>query len=112
MLIGVLYIAFIMITMYLVVRDMKYPKLPKEVTKKIPVSSKYKKVAIIIVLCTYLFYYLIGNLLKTDMPIAFTLNKNGSSISFIGLFLLFVTSVLVGHIFDAVKKKTHKKKNN
>lgn len=102
--IGVIYIAFIMITMYLVVRDRKYPKISKEVNKIIAVSSEDKKLAIIILLCTYFVYYLIGYLFKTDMLNAFTLRKSGFSISFIGIPLLIVTSVLVGKIIDVIRK--------
>lgn len=109
--IGVIYIAFIMITMYLVVRDRKYPKISKEVNKKIAVSSKDKKLAIIILISTYYIYYLIGYLLKTDMLNAFTLRKSGVSISFIGILLLLITSVLVGKIIDVIRKKMDKRKN-
>ncbi len=74
--IGVIYIAFIMVTMYLVVRDRKCPKITKEVNIKGLDSSKDKKLAIIILLCTYFAYYFIGYLLKTDILNAFTFRKN------------------------------------
>lgn len=105
---GVVYIAFIMITMYLVVRDRKYPKS----TKKIPVSSEVKRRAIIILFCTYFVYYLIGYLFKTDILNAITFRKDGASISFIGIALLLITYVLVEKIIDAIRKKIDKRKNH
>lgn len=106
-----IYIIFIMMTIVLLVRDRKYPKATKTGSKSIPVSPKDMKLAIIIVLCTYLAYYFIGYLLKTDALNAFTLHRNGISISFIGIFLLLVTSLLVGYIIDVIRKSADKKKN-
>ncbi len=109
--IGVIYIAFIMVTMYLVVRDRKYSKITREVNGKDPVSSEDKKLAIIILLCTYFVYYFIGYLLKTDILNAFTFRKNGVSISFIGIFLLIITSLLVRKIINIIREKISKRKN-
>lgn len=101
--IGLIYIAFIIITMYLVVRDRKHPKITKEVTKKAMINSKTDKLTIIVGICTYVIYNIIGCLLKTDILIPVTVRKSGGSISFVGIILWVVTTLLIRFIIKIMK---------
>lgn len=78
--------------------------------KKDSKKAKDKKIAIIIVLGTFSFYYVIGYLFNTDIFTAFTNHKNGMSISIIGITLIFSTSLLIAYITNIIKKYVDKKK--
>ena len=67
-------------------------------------NSKDKKLSLIIVLGTYFVYANIGWLFKTDALNAITIYRTGIGISFIGILLLFCTSLLVGYIVERMRK--------
>lgn len=60
---------------------------------------------IVVMLGVYLMYYLVGILFDTEIFNAITLQDNGFSVSFIGVILLVVTSVLVTKFIPNIKKK-------
>lgn len=105
LILGGIYITFIILTMFLIVRDRRNSIKNKDINERIVVNAKDKKLAFIIVLCTMLIYYIIGYIFKTDIFNAITLRKNGVSFSFIGMILLFITSLLIGYIVDIIRKK-------
>jgi Na+/H+ antiporter NhaD/arsenite permease-like protein len=72
---GLIYIAFTMVTMFLLVKDKKNYQKNKDGDESVSINSKYKKVAFLIVLCTMLLYYIIGCIFKTDILNAITLRK-------------------------------------
>jgi uncharacterized membrane protein (DUF485 family) len=79
--------------------------------KDIVANPRDKKVALIIVLSTMLIYYIIGYIFKTDILNAITLRKNGVNFSFIGIVLLFITSIVIGNIIDFIRKSRERKQN-
>ena len=97
--------------MFLVVRDRKNSKKNNDFNKGIPINPRDKKIALIIVLCTMLIYYIIGHIFKTDILNAITLRKNGVTFSFIGIILLFITSIVIGNIVDSIRKNIERKQN-
>lgn len=109
--IGIIYIVFIMITIYLVVRDRKHPNITRDVNEKILVNSKADKLTIIIGICTCVMYSIIGYCLKTDMLIPVTVHKNGGSISFVGIILWVVTTLVIRFIIE-IGKKIYKRKSS
>lgn len=72
--------------------------------------SKDKKIAFIITIGTFCFYYVMDYLFKTDVLSAVTFHKHGITISFIGIFLLFTTSLLIGYVTNTIRKSVKKKK--
>jgi ABC-type Mn2+/Zn2+ transport system permease subunit len=97
--------------MFLVVRDRKKSNKNNNVNKDIVVNPRDKKIALIIVLSTMLIYYIIGYIFKTDILNAITLRKNGVNFSFIGIVLLFITSIVVGNIIDFTRKSRERNQN-
>lgn len=83
----------------------KYPKPLKEGKKNISNSFDDKKRMIIIVLCTYFIYRLISYLFNIDIISAFTTHKNGGNVSFIGISILIVTSLLIEKNIDKRKNQ-------
>jgi hypothetical protein len=67
-------------------------------------NFKDKILAILIVLGTYFVYYFIGYLFNTDVLNAVTFRKNGMTISFIGIFILFATPFFVIYIIQVIRK--------
>ena len=108
LLLGLIYIAFIIITMFLLVKDKKYYKKNKDDNENVSINSKDKKIAFLIVIGTMLFYYIIGYIFKTDILNAITLRKNGVTFSFLGVFLLFITSILTSFLVEPIKKNRNK----
>lgn len=98
MILILIYIIFIMVTMFLIVKDKKGSKKNEKMNKG------NKKTALLIVLCTMLAYYLIGYILNTDVLNVFTLKENGISFSFIGMILLFITYIALRCVIDIIKK--------
>jgi|GEM_PF-2725103 len=92
---GVIYLVFILLTMFLIVRDKKNSK---KIGKSIEPNKSDKKVALLIILCTMLMYYIIGYIFNTDILNFITFRKNGVSFSFIGMGLLLITSLFIGYI--------------
>lgn len=109
LIIGLVYILFILVTMFLLVRDKRYLKKNKADNEKILITFKDKKIAILIILCTMLIYYIIGCIFKTDIFNVITVRKNGASVSFIGIILVLITSMMIGFMIDAIRKKREKK---
>lgn len=62
---------------------------------------------IIFIMLTMLLYYIIGYIVKTDILNAITLRKSG--VSFIGVILLFVTSMMITYIVEFIKKDRENK---
>lgn len=108
---GYIYIIFIIGTMFLILKDSKNSKGNRAVNKEITTNKKYKKIARIIVLCTMLIYYIIGRILKNDIFNAITVTDNGCSISFIGIILVFITSIAILFIYDFIRKRREEKEN-
>jgi len=86
--IEVINILCIILTTIVSLNFRKYPKTLKKGRKNISNNFNDKKRMIIIVLCTYFMYRLISYLFNIDFISAFTSNKNSSSVSFIGIFIL------------------------
>lgn len=99
---GVIYLLFIILTMFLIVRDKKNPRKIGESTQA---NKAEKKVALLIILCTMLMYYIIGYIFNTDILNFITFRKNGVSFSFIGMGLLVITSLFIGYIINYIEKK-------
>jgi hypothetical protein len=74
-------------------------------------NSKDMILAFLTLIGTYFVYYYIGYLLNTDVLNAVTYRKDGMTISFIGFFLLFITSVFVFYIIEVIRKYIDKRKN-
>lgn len=105
LILGLIYITFIILTMFLIVRDRRNSIKNKDANKRIAVNPRDKKIALLIVLCTMLIYYIIGYIFKADIFNVITLRKNGVSFSFIGMILLFITSLSIGYIVDIIRRK-------
>lgn len=75
----------------------------RDIIKYIVNNPKDTRISISIVLCTIFAYYVLGYILKTDILNAVTIRKNGVSFSFIGIFLLIITSSIIGYIFNIIK---------
>jgi len=101
----VLTILYIIMTTVLLLNFRKYPKTLKEGRKNISNNFNDKKRMIIIVLCTYFVYRLISYLFNIDIISAFTSHKNISNISFIGIFILIATSLLIEKDIDKRKNQ-------
>lgn len=108
---GYIYIIFIIGTMFLILKDSKNSKGNRAVNKEITTNKKYKKIARIIVPCTMLIYYIIGRIFKNDIFNAITVTDNGCSISFIGIILVFITSIAILFIYDFIRKRREEKEN-
>jgi len=111
LILGLIYIVFIMLTVSLIVRDKRNSKKNKEVNEIIAVNPRDKKIALLIVLCTMLIYYFIGYIFNTDIVNAIALRKNGVSFSFIGMILLLITSLFIGYIIDIIRKHSERNQN-
>jgi hypothetical protein len=109
MVLGLIYIIFIITTIFLLVKDKRkrYFKNNNDINESISANSKNKKVSILIVLCTMLMYYIMGFIFKIDILNVITWRRNSFSISFIGLILLIITSLLIEFIIDVIKKSRH-----
>lgn len=73
--------------------------------------TKDKKLSLIIVLGVFVAYYVIGYIFKTDILNAITFRRHGFSISFVGIFLLLTTTILIAYIVEAARKYIEKRKN-
>lgn len=104
LILSMLYIVFILLTLFLLVRDNKNSR--KNITAS--GNSVDKKIALIILLTTMLVYYVLGWLFNADFINAITFRKNGVTFSLLGALLLIVTSLGVGYIVDAISKKSKK----
>lgn len=104
MVLAYIYIIFIIGTMFLVVKDRKNSNKNHNINKRVVANSRDKKIALIIVSFTMLIYKIIGYIFKTDIFNFITYRKNGFSVSFIGLVLLFFTSIVIGNIIDILGK--------
>jgi hypothetical protein len=69
------------------------------------VSILYRIRIYVVMLAVYFMYYFIGFLFNTDMFNAITPQENGVSFSFIGIFLLLVTSLLILNVIDKYRKR-------
>lgn len=103
LIVGLIYISFIMLTMFLVIKDKRNSYKNKDSNKNKAVNPIDKKIALLIVLCTMFMYYIIGYLFKTDILNAITFRKNGVSYSFIGVILLIVTTLIIGYVIEKIK---------
>jgi uncharacterized membrane protein YraQ (UPF0718 family) len=72
-------------------------------------NFKDKILAILMVLGTYFVYYFLFN---TDVLNAVTFRKNGMTISFIGIFILFATPFFVIYIIQVIRKYIDKRKGS
>lgn len=87
-------------------------EIVKEDNKNILRTFNDGKLGIIIVLCINVVSHVIDYLFNTDMISAFTYHKNGGmTISFIGIFILIATSILVIFIRKIIIEYLDKKKN-
>lgn len=100
---GVIYVVFILLTMFLIVRDKKNAR---RISKSIEPNKADRKVALLIILCTMLMYYVIGYIFNTDILNFITFRKNGVSFSFIGMGLLLITSLFIGYIINYIEKNS------
>ena len=107
--VGLIYISFIMFTLFLVVKDKSNSYKNKDYNKNKAVNPIDKKIALLIVLCTMFMYYIIGYLFKTDILNAITFRKNGVSYSFIGVILLFVTTLIIGYVIEKISKSRERR---
>ena len=105
LLLGLIYISFIIVTMFLLVKDRNTYKKNKDSTKNILLNPNDKKIAFLIVICIMLFYYIMGYIFKTDILNPITFRKNGVTFSFIGVILLFISSILITFVIEFIKKK-------
>ena len=104
MILGIIYILFIIATMYLIVRDKRNSLRSKSGKESEQVALKDKKIALLIIVSTMLLYYVIGYFLKTDMLNAITPRRNGVTFSFIGVALLLITSLAISYIVEKFRK--------
>jgi len=71
-------------------------------------NKKLTILSILVIFSVYFVYYFIGYLVNTDILNAITSHRNGFSISFIGIFLLFGTSFLVVYFIGKYREKRKK----
>ena len=71
-------------------------------------NKKLTILSILVIFSVYFVYYFIGYLVNTDILNAITPHRNGFSISFYGIFLLFGTSLLVVYFIGKYREKRKK----
>jgi hypothetical protein len=59
----------------------------------------------VVLLVVYFMFYITGLIFNTDMLNAITPGENGFSVSFIGILLLLITSIVVLKIINKVQPK-------
>jgi hypothetical protein len=64
-----------------------------------------KKLTLLVFLGTLLVLYFLGYLMNTDILSIVTFHKNGSTFSFIGVFLLFIISSIILYVIQVYKNK-------
>jgi Na+/H+-translocating membrane pyrophosphatase len=84
--------------MYWIIKEKKHYK--KHIDNNEKNLTNDKRIGILIILSIIFIYYIIGYIFKTDILNVITLRKNGISISFVGIILVFITSVLVIFIIN------------
>ena len=72
------------------------------------VKLLYWLLLIVVMLVVYFMYYFTGLLFDTDIFNAITPQNNGFSVSFIGIILLVITSVLIIKFIEKYRKSTSK----
>lgn len=101
MYIELIYISLIVIICFSLVKDRKNLKKYREINN---INPKDKKLAILILLSVILMYRIIGYIFNIDTVNFITNRENGITFSFIGLFLLICTSLLIVYIIEVIKK--------
>ena len=104
-----IFIALIIMLPISLVFGRENSEIVKEGNKNISINSNNTKFTIIIMVCINFVCHVIDYLLNTDMISAVTYHKNGGmTISFVGIFILIVASILVSGV---TIKYLEKKKN-